>query len=305
MFLILTIDIIIKIRYDKYNIGGKKLNGVILINKEKNCTSHDVVNKIKHIFNEKVGHTGTLDPNATGLLPILIGKGTKLSYYLINHDKEYEVTLKLGERTDTADSEGNILEKQNVDMCIWQESKIVEVLNSFIGKQEQIPPMYSAIKINGKKLYEYARNHEKVEVQPRSIVIHHIELLDQHDQFITFRVQCSKGTYIRSLCVDIGKKLGYPAHMQKLIRLASGHFRLENCFSLEDIEQGHYHMLSLEEAFQHFEHYVVEDAQIVYHGKKIKSDIDHQVVVCNQEGQVLAVYGPDGTGYLKSIRGLF
>lgn len=93
--------------------------------------------------------------------------------------------------------------------------------------------------------------------------------------------------------------------MQKLIRLASGHFRLENCFSLEDIEQGHYHMLSLEEAFQHFEHYVVEDAQIVYHGKKIKSDIDHQVVVCNQEGQVLAVYGPDGTGYLKSIRGLF
>lgn len=156
-----------------------------------------------------------------------------------------------------------------------------------------------------KKLYEYARNHEKVEVQPRSIVIHRIELLDQHDQFITFRVQCSKGTYIRSLCVDIGQKLGYPAHMQKLIRLASGHFRLENCFSLEDIEQGHYHMLSLEEAFQHFEHYVVEDAQIVYHGKKIKSDIDHQVVVCNQEGQVLAVYGPDGTGYLKSIRGLF
>ena len=179
------------------------------------------------------------------------------------------------------------------------------VLQSFVGLQEQLPPMYSAIKVNGKKLYEYARNHEKVEVQPRSIVIHRIKLIDQHDQFITFRVQCSKGTYIRSLCVDIGKKLGYPAHMQKLIRLASGHFRLENCFSLEDIEQGHYHMLSLEEAFQHFEHYVVEDAQIVYHGKKIKSEIDHQVVVCNQEGQVLAVYGPDGTGYLKSIRGLF
>ena len=278
------------------------MDGILLVNKPAGMTSHDVVNRIRKILHtKKVGHCGTLDPDATGVLVLCIGKATKALQFLMSETKVYQATLFLGTATDTYDSSGQIMEEK----AFHGVRDVEETLQSFIGKQQQIPPIYSAIKVHGKKLYEYARNHEKVEVQPRSIVIHHIELLDQHDQFITFRVQCSKGTYIRSLCVDIGKKLGYPAHMQKLIRLASGHFRLENCFSLEDIEQGHYHMLSLEEAFQHFEHYVVEDAQIVYHGKKIKSDIDHQVVVCNQEGQVLAVYGPDGTGYLKSIRGLF
>ena len=278
------------------------MDGVLLVHKPAGMTSHDVVNRIRKIFHtKKVGHCGTLDPEATGVLVLCIGKATKALQFLMSETKEYQATLVLGQATDTYDASGQVVDQKTFQGVF----NVDNVLQSFVGLQEQLPPMYSAIKVNGKKLYEYARNHEKVEVQPRSIVIHHIELLDQHDQFITFRVQCSKGTYIRSLCVDIGKKLGYPAHMQKLIRLASGHFRLENCFSLEDIEQGHYHMLSLEEAFQHFEHYVVEDAQIVYHGKKIKSDIDHQVVVCNQEGQVLAVYGPDGTGYLKSIRGLF
>lgn len=278
------------------------MDGVLLVHKPAGMTSHDVVNRIRKIFHtKKVGHCGTLDPEATGVLVLCIGKATKALQFLMSETKEYQATLVLGQATDTYDASGQVVDQKPFQGV----SHVDAVLQSFVGSQEQLPPMYSAIKVNGKKLYEYARNHEKVEVQPRSIVIHHIELLDQHDQFITFRVQCSKGTYIRSLCVDIGKKLGYPAHMQKLIRLASGHFRVENCFSLEDIEQGHYHMLSLEEAFQHFEHYVVEDAQIVYHGKKIKSDIDHQVVVCNQEGQVLAVYGPDGTGYLKSIRGLF
>lgn len=278
------------------------MDGVLLVHKPAGMTSHDVVNRIRKIFHtKKVGHCGTLDPEATGVLVLCIGKATKALQFLMSETKEYQATLVLGQATDTYDASGQVVAQKPFQGV----SHVDAVLQSFVGSQEQLPPMYSAIKVNGKKLYEYARNHEKVEVQPRSIVIHHIELLDQHDQFITFRVQCSKGTYIRSLCVDIGQKLGYPAHMQKLIRLASGHFRLENCFSLEDIEQGHYHMLSLEEAFQHFEHYVVDDAQIVYHGKKIKSDIDHQVVVCNQEGQVLAVYGPDGTGYLKSIRGLF
>lgn len=278
------------------------MDGVLLVHKPAGMTSHDVVNRIRKIFHtKKVGHCGTLDPEATGILVLCIGKATKALQFLMSETKEYQATLVLGQATDTYDASGQVVDQKPFQGVF----NVDNVLQSFVGLQEQLPPMYSAIKVNGKKLYEYARNHEKVEVQPRSIVIHRIELIDQHDQFITFRVQCSKGTYIRSLCVDIGKKLGYPAHMQKLIRLASGHFRLENCFSLEDIEQGHYHMLSLEEAFQHYEHYVVEDAQIVYHGKKIKSDINHQVVVCNQEGQVLAVYGPDGTGYLKSIRGLF
>ena len=153
----------------------KELNGIIIINKPKNYTSHDVVAKVKKILNvKKVGHTGTLDPNATGVLPLLLNQGTKLSKYLIEHDKEYEVTLKLGIKTDTLDGEGNIVEEQEVD---WNNLNNVEnVLNSFIGKQEQIPPMYSAIKVNGKKLYEYARNGQTVEIAPRNIEIYEINL---------------------------------------------------------------------------------------------------------------------------------
>ena len=214
------------------------MNGIILINKEKGCTSHDVVNKVKHIFNKKVGHTGTLDPNATGLLPILIGKGTKLSYYLINHDKEYEVTLKLGERTDTADSEGKVIEKQGVNTEILSEEKISKVLYSFVGKQEQIPPMYSAIKLNGKKLYEYARKNIEVDVKPREIEIYDIKLnkIDEEEKLIYFTVQCSKGTYIRSLCEDISKSLGTIGYMKELNRTKVGIFDIKDSTSIEELE---------------------------------------------------------------------
>ena len=215
------------------------MDGIILINKEKECTSHDVVNKVKHIFNEKVGHTGTLDPNATGLLPILIGKGTKLSYYLINHDKEYEVSLKLGIKTDTADSEGKIIEEQNVDNNIVQEDKIVNVLNTFIGKQMQIPPIYSAIKVNGKKLYEYARKNIEVELKPREIEIYSISLekIDEKEKLINFIVKCSKGTYIRSLCEDIAKKLGTIGYMKELNRTKVGIFDIKDSIKIEELEQ--------------------------------------------------------------------
>ncbi len=214
------------------------MDGIILINKGKGCTSHDVVNKVKHIFNKKVGHTGTLDPDATGLLPILIGKGTKLSYYLINHDKEYEVTLKLGERTDTADSEGKVIEKQEVNAEILSEEKISKVLYSFLGKQEQIPPMYSAIKINGKKLYEYARNNIEVDVKPREIEIYDIKLnkIVEEEKLIYFTVQCSKGTYIRSLCEDIAKRLGTIGYMKELNRTKVGIFDVKDSISIEELE---------------------------------------------------------------------
>ena len=214
------------------------MNGIILINKEKGCTSHDVVNKIKHIFNEKVGHTGTLDPNATGLLPILIGQGTKLSYYLINHDKEYEVTLKLGIKTDTADSEGNIIEEQNVDKKILKKEVIEGVFSSFIGKQEQVPPIYSAIKVNGKKLYEYARKNIVVEIKPREIEIYAIELnnIDIEEKIIRFTVKCSKGTYIRSLCEDISKKLGTVGYMKELNRTKVGIFIIEDSIKIKELE---------------------------------------------------------------------
>lgn len=278
------------------------MDGILLIHKHSGMTSHDVVFKVRKLLQtKKVGHCGTLDPDATGVLVLCIGKATKALQFLTSEEKEYIATLSLGTSTDTYDASGSVVETKEFTGV----TDVKEVLQSFLGQQSQIPPIYSAIKVNGKKLYEYARNHEDVKIEPREIMIHDIELLKQDNHEITFKVQCSKGTYIRSLCVDIAKKLGYPGHMSSLIRSQSGHFRLEDCYSLEDIEAGNYRMLSLEEAFKHYEKYVIDDENIVYHGKKILSDIDHQVVIVNKEGKVLAVYGPDGQGYLKSIRGLF
>ena len=234
------------------------MDGIILINKPKGCTSHDVVNKIKHVFNEKVGHTGTLDPNATGLLPILIGKGTKLSYYLINHDKEYEVVLKLGEKTDTADSEGQVVETREVKDTMLDENNVIDSLKHFIGKQEQVPPMYSAIKIKGKKLYEYARKNIKVEVEPRQIEIYSIELSDinKTEQTISFKVKCSKGTYIRSLCEDIAEKLGTVGYMKELNRTQVGIFNITDSISLDELEDNknnndflQKHLITIEKLF--------------------------------------------------------
>lgn len=185
------------------------MDGIILINKPKEWTSHDIVNKVKKILNEKVGHTGTLDLMATGVLPLLVGKGTLCSKYLINHNKTYKVKLELGKKTDTADTEGKIVEEKEVTNKMLEKTVIKEVLNKFLGKQEQIPPIYSAIKVNGKKLYEYARKGQTVEIKPRQIEIYSIELLsiDKKLKQIEFEVSCSKGTYIRSLCEDIGNKL--------------------------------------------------------------------------------------------------
>ena len=215
----------------------KELNGIIVINKPKDYTSHDVVAKVKRILNiKKVGHTGTLDPNATGVLPLLLNQGTKLSKYLIEHDKDYEVTLKLGIKSDTLDGEGNIIEKQEV---IWNNLNDIEkVLNSFIGKQEQIPPIYSAIKVNGKKLYEYARNGQTVEIKPRKIEIYKIELqkVDKKQNEINFKVSCSKGTYIRSLCENIAVKLGTIGYMKELNRTKVGRFNIENSITIEELE---------------------------------------------------------------------
>ena len=145
------------------------MDGIIVVNKPKGCTSHDVVNKVKKIVNKKVGHTGTLDPLATGVLPLLIGKGTLCSKYLINHDKVYEVSLKLGISTDTMDAEGKVIEEKEVNSDILHKENIEKVLSSFIGEQEQTPPMYSAIKVAGKKLYEYARKGQEVEIPKRKM----------------------------------------------------------------------------------------------------------------------------------------
>ena len=215
------------------------MNGIILINKEKGCTSHDVVYKVKKLTNSKVGHTGTLDPNATGVLPLLIGEATKISKYLINHDKEYEVVLELGKRTSTADIEGEVIEEEEIPAGSLEEQYVKEVLKTFIGKQEQTPPIYSAIKVNGKKLYEYARKGQEVKLEPRQIEIYDIELvnINKTEKQINFKVQCSKGTYIRSLCEDIAEKLGTVGFMKELKRTVVGNFKIENAITIEELKE--------------------------------------------------------------------
>lgn len=280
------------------------MDGVIIVNKPAGMTSHDVVNRIRKIFKtKKVGHCGTLDPDATGVLVVAVNKATKLLQFLTADNKEYIATLSLGTATDTYDASGQVTAtKEYVPIS---DKKILACLNSFVGKQEQIPPMHSAIKVKGKKLYEYARNNETVEIPRRVITIDYIELISIVDNLVKFKVGCSKGTYIRSLCFDIAKKLDYPGHMYSLIRSKSGDFSLSDSYSLEEIENGDFEMLSMEEALSNYPKLVVDDENIIYHGKKIKSKINHQVAIYNQNNKVLAIYGPDGNGYLKNIRGLW
>lgn len=234
------------------------MDGIIIVNKEKNWTSNDVVQKIKGIFHEKVGHTGTLDPLATGVIPVLIGKGTLLSKYLINHDKEYIATIKLGEKTSTGDSEGEIIEKQKVDENMLDEIFVKNTLNKFKGTITQIPPIYSAIKINGKKLYEYARKGQSIEIPCRNIEIYKINLLSvsKQDKEIIFRVHCSKGTYIRTLCEDIAKELGTVGFMKDLQRIKVGDFSIENSLTISELnnkEKVEQNFISIEKFFENKE----------------------------------------------------
>lgn len=215
------------------------MDGIIIVNKKKGVTSNYVVNQVKHIFNCKVGHTGTLDPNATGALPLLLGDGTKFSKYLINHDKEYCATLQLGTKMSTADVEGNVIEQRAVDDSVFVEDYINGVLDSFIGVQTQTPPVYSAIKVNGKKLYEYARKGINVDVPKRNIEIYKIKLieLDSEKKRVKFNVECSKGTYIRSLCEDIAERMNTVGYMLDLNRLKVGDFSIENSVDIATLEE--------------------------------------------------------------------
>ena len=273
------------------------MDGIIVINKEKEYTSHDVVAKLKKKLNiSKVGHTGTLDPNATGVLPILIGKGTKFSKYLINHDKIYEVELELGKKTDTADIEGKVIEEKNVDEKYIKEN-LLQVLESFVGKQEQIPPMYSAIKKNGKKLYGYARAGEKVEIEPRKIEIYKIDLNKYDKNIISFVVSCSKGTYIRSLCEDIAGKLNTVGYMKNLKRLQVGKFNIKDAVYIDDIDLKNVneHLITLEEILR-------ETPCINLSEKKLKLFINGVQLTANNIDGLYKIYVANkfiGTGTIK------
>ena len=233
------------------------MDGILIVNKPKNCTSHDVVYKVKKITNQKVGHTGTLDPMATGVLPLLIGKGTLCSKYLIEHDKIYKATIQLGKKTTTADQEGEVIEEQEIANNALEPQYVTKRLKEFLGKQIQTPPIYSAIKVNGKKLYEYARKGQNVEVPKREIEIYEIELLniDKQNKKIEYKVHCSKGTYIRSLCEDIAEKLGTIGYMAELERLKVGKFILKNAVSIDDLEKENIekNIITIEEIFKNNE----------------------------------------------------
>lgn len=265
------------------------MNGIILIDKSKDYTSHDVVAIVKKISKEKVGHTGTLDPIATGALPLLIGKATGLSKYLINHNKTYIATLKLGIKTDTADSEGKIIEEKEIQEL--NEEEVIQALNYIIGKQEQVPPMYSAIKVNGKKLYEYARQGKTVEVPSRTIEIFDTKLIEfnKNEAEIVFEVSCSKGTYIRTVCEKIAEKLNTVGYMKELRRTRVGDFKIENAVKIEEIKENEKlleeKIISLEKFFENKEEIELnnKELELFLNGVQLnKNNMDDVYKIYNQ-----------------------
>ena len=210
------------------------MDGIIIINKTKGCTSHDIVYKIKKMLNKKVGHTGTLDPFAEGVLPICIGKATRLIEYL-DDDKAYTGTIQLGSSTTTYDLEG---EEVNFSDKKVTFNEIEAALDKFRGEIEQLPPIYSAIKVNGKKLYEYAREGKEVKIEPRGVNISNLQILNFYPETrqLELHIECSKGTYIRSIANDLGEELGTYGHLVKLVRVKAGMFEVNNAVSLEHIQ---------------------------------------------------------------------
>lgn len=215
--------------------------GILPLWKEKGMTSHDCVYKLRKILQMKrIGHTGTLDPSVEGVLPICLGQATKVAEYIMNQGKSYIATVSIGASTTTEDADGEIIEQNNSEKY-FTRAQIISVLEQLTGEITQTPPMYSSVKVNGKRLYEYAREGKIIERPSRQVTIHNLDLLDEATEFsgqnVTFKVKigCSKGTYIRTLAVKIGEILGFPAHMSSLVRVTSGSFSKEQCLTLAEV----------------------------------------------------------------------
>ena len=280
------------------------MDGILVVNKPYGCTSHDVVYKVKKTLKQKVGHTGTLDPMATGVLPLLIGKGTLISKYLINHDKIYEATIKLGIQTETLDSEGKIIEEKEVAEEILDKKFVEQILKEFLGTRKQVPPMYSAIKVNGKKLYDYARNGEAIDIPERTIHIYNISLLyiDKKNKEIKFRVECSKGTYIRTLCKDIAEKAGNIGYMCALNRIKVGDFNIEDAISVDEIDENNIHIIGIEEIFEHKKEIVLKsktELQKFLNGVKLSYNVSDDVYRIYDVSNVFIGLGIVANGLLK------
>ena len=305
------------------------LNGIIIVNKEPGYTSNDVVAKMRGICRQKkVGHTGTLDPDATGVLPVCLGTGTKLCDMLTDKEKEYVTELLLGVTTDTQDISGTILSKRPVEAT---EDEVRESILSFLGSYDQIPPMYSALKVNGKKLYELAREGKEIERKARRVEILELEILEMRLPVVKMRVACTKGTYIRTLCHDIGEKLGCGGTMKSLVRTKVGRFTLEQAHTLAQIEeirdgaalsQGKECMQGLESivystetAFEDLRRICVkaEADKLLLNGNPIPMDQllgtdaeisdKERVRICTSEGRFLGVYEfVDPNGSLRPVK---
>ena len=281
-------------------------DGIINIYKERGFTSHDVVAKLRGILKQKkIGHTGTLDPEAEGVLPVCLGKGTKLCDLLTDRDKIYETVLLLGQSTDTQDTTGAVMERSEVSVL---EEQVKEAIMSFVGEYAQVPPMYSALKVNGQKLCDLARAGKEVERKPRQVRIHQIEILDMDLPRVRMSVSCSKGTYIRTLCHDIGEKLGCHGCMERLLRTRSGMFCLERSVTLSEVEKlrdaGRLDEIiqSVDEVFKGLASVTLkeESQKLGYNGNPFKkSDVEQEsealgeVRVYDQEGRFIGIYRYD------------
>lgn len=266
------------------------MNGIIVVNKKKDYTSRDVVNILgKIIGTKKIGHTGTLDPIAEGVLVCVVGKCTKLCERLTSEEKEYIATMQFGVLTDTLDNTGIIL-KENSKAITFEEIK--NAFNYFKGEYLQEVPIYSSVKVNGKKLYEYARNRESVELPKRMVNIKSIEIVDFKDNILTFKTLVSKGTYIRSLIRDIAEYLGTYGTMTKLIRTKQGGFSIENSYTLDDVKNGNYNMIDLNEIFKDYPLINVNEEEYnkIKNGQEMKRFCDSEYIIYKYNDEVIAIY---------------
>ncbi|WP_086930296.1 tRNA pseudouridine(55) synthase TruB [Agarilytica rhodophyticola] len=283
---------------------GRPIDGVILINKATGMTSNDVVQKVKRLFfASKAGHTGALDPLATGVLPICLGEATKFSQYLLDADKVYESTFCFGVATDTCDSDGQVIEQ--VDASALTQAQVEAALVQFRGNIEQVPPMYSALKKDGQPLYKLARAGIEVEREARKVTIHAFDILDFSAGAIAqakVRIECTKGTYVRSLCDDLGRLLGFGAHVSSLKRVATGDFLLENAYSLAELteERGEekaevldHHLLATDAPVWRLPKITLDDDSGYYFGRG-QAVMDKEVYHIGEEGDTVRVFRAAG-----------
>lgn len=266
------------------------MDGILIVNKPKGVTSRDVVNKVCKLLNtKKVGHTGTLDPLATGVLVLCVGKATKLVEVITANDKEYIAEVKLGILTDTLDTDGTILKEEKVSIS---KEELIKVLNSFKKEYEQTVPIYSAVKIKGKKLYEYAREGEEITLPSRKVSIKTIELLEFNNDSYKFKVLVSKGTYIRSLIKDINDDLGIIGVMSSLQRVRQGIFNITDSYSMENIESGNYKILSITEVLKDENSVVIDEKlyNFIKNGALIDNIYFKDKVTFIYNNKVIAIY---------------